>query len=140
TFIDGLHTFDQALKDFINAERFSNKRSVALFHDILPTSPLPALRKRETKMWVGDTWKVMIILKKFRPDLQIMTIPTFPSGLGVVTNMDASSTLLHDSFDRICEEAMAYELDSYQPQLNQHLNVVENDFDAVAQRLDPVKK
>ncbi|MEI6213399.1 MAG: class I SAM-dependent methyltransferase [Desulfuromonadales bacterium] len=100
-FIDGLHLFEQVLKDFINLERYARKDSVILIHDCLPIAPIVAERERCTGFWTGDVWRIIPCLKAFRPDLRITTIPTKPSGLGVVTNLDAKSTVLSDSFDEI---------------------------------------
>lgn len=100
-FIDGLHLFEQALKDFINLERYARKDSVILIHDCLPIAPIVAERERSTGFWTGDVWRIIPCLKTFRPDLKIMTIPTNPSGLGVVTNLDAASTVLSDNYDDI---------------------------------------
>lgn len=100
-FIDGLHLFEQVLKDFINLERYARKDSVVLIHDCLPIAPIVAERERCTGFWTGDVWRIIPCLKTFRPDLEIFTIPTKPSGLGVVTNLDATSTVLSDNYDDI---------------------------------------
>ena len=135
-FIDGLHTFDQALKDFINVERFSDARSVVLFHDIFPVVPATAQRNRTTRFWVGDTWKVMMILQEHRPDLKVFTIPTRPSGLGVVTGLNPASTILRDGLELICQQAMALEITDYPEGLDEFLHETKNDFNAVARLLE----
>lgn len=139
-FIDGLHTFDQALKDFINLERFSTPKTVVLFHDIFPVIPITAARECASRLWLGDTWKVIVTLIKYRPDLQIFTIPAYPSGLAVVSNLDASNNMLHSDYERIYNEAMALELEDYLPKMESHLNVVANDFSLVQRLLETGKQ
>lgn len=97
-FIDGLHTFDQVLRDFINIERYSHRDTIVLFHDVYPTTPITASRDRKSLMWLGDTWKFIPLVKELRPDLKIFTIPTYSSGLAVITNCNPLSTQLIDSY------------------------------------------
>lgn len=134
-FIDGLHTFDQALKDFINIEKESHEKTVIVFHDIYPVDPISANRQRLTNFWLGDTWKVIPIIRKYRPELTVFTIPTYPSGLGVVTGLNPSSTVLETHFDEIVATYMTM-LDEDVMAPEQHLNVVQNDFQYVSDQLN----
>lgn len=138
-FIDGLHTFDQALKDFINIERYSSSTTIALFHDILPIIPVTANRERNSIIWLGDTWKTIALLIKHRPDLKIFTIPTHPSGLTVVAKLNASNNELPTNVGKLIQEGMAMELSAYMPEMEKHLNVVSNDFNAITRLLQDTK-
>jgi len=77
----------------------------------------------------------MLILLKYRPDLKLFTIPTYPSGLGVATGLNHDSRILQNNFDFICQEAMELELDAFPPIIDEHLCLVENDFSAVERLL-----
>ncbi|MEI2419084.1 tetratricopeptide repeat protein, partial [Arthrospira platensis SPKY2] len=50
-FIDGLHLFEQALKDFINLEKYSHSNTVICFHDTFPLDEITARRDRATGFW-----------------------------------------------------------------------------------------
>lgn len=134
-FIDGLHTFDQALKDFMNAERYAHAGTVAVFHDIFPVVPVTAERDRQSIFWLGDTWKAIMILREQRPDLTVFTIPAYPSGLTVVAGMDPESRVLAKSFDSMVEKWMAIDLEPMMGEIDQRLNVVDNDFVTVSRLL-----
>jgi len=128
-FIDGLHHYDQALRDFFNVESYSTKSSFIILHDIHPAIPETATRIRNTKYWAGDTWKLMHILAKHRPDLSIHTIPTYPTSLGVITNLNPNSSLSRTGFYDMIEEVKDLEFD-----FNKPINLVKNDF-AIVDRL-----
>jgi hypothetical protein len=98
-FIDGLHRFEQVLRDFVNVERHCTPDSVVVFHDTLPLVPVAAEREVAAPFWCGDVWKIVPCLEHYRPDLRIVTIPTAPSGLTIVTGLDPASAVLADRFD-----------------------------------------
>jgi hypothetical protein len=110
-FIDGLHHSEQVLKDFINFERYADKETVILLHDCLPMSRLVTARPPSTTFWCGDVWKVIPCLMKYRPDLTIRIIPARPSGLGMITNLDPTSTVLMEKSNKIATEFQNQELD-----------------------------
>lgn len=88
TFVDGLHWCEFALRDVLNAERLSRRRSVILMHDIVPGNEAEAARRRRTGNWMGDVFKTALALKKFRPDLEVTCIGDIsPSGMAVITNL-----------------------------------------------------
>jgi hypothetical protein len=100
-FIDGMHLFEFALRDFINVERFTTPTSVVVFDDMLPRSVPEAARDRVTSQWTGDVYKVVDVLRRYRPDLSILRVNTQPTGLVVVFGPDASSNVLRDHYEEI---------------------------------------
>ncbi len=56
-FIDGMHLFEFALRDFINAERFSRPGGVIVFDDVLPRNADESARVRITSAWTGDVFR-----------------------------------------------------------------------------------
>ena len=114
-FLDGMHVFEYLLRDFINTEAASNKRSLIVMHDCLPLSPEMCHRSQTIAndltlgtpyhgWWTGDVWKIVPILRCYRPDLRIVCFDAAPTGLVCVTNLDPSSNVLNDRYLEIVEE------------------------------------
>ena len=104
TFIDGLHIFEFVLRDFMNAERLSAPSSVVIFDDVLPRSFAEAARNRHTMVWTGDTYKILLVLERYRPDLVIIPVNTKPTGTLLVLRLDPTNTVLVDHYDEIVKE------------------------------------
>jgi hypothetical protein len=134
-FIDGMHLFEYALRDFINVESWCSATSTIILHDCIPLSPIAAERERRTRFWVGDTYKLVWALARHRPDLKLRTVLTPPSGLVVVRGLDPTSTTLSRNFAAIEREFAAlrypYEPGRFPPELH----VVSNDAAGVSEAL-----
>lgn len=104
SFIDGLHLFEYALRDFIFAERHSSARGLIIFDDVLPRDVDEAARERHTGAWTGDVFGVLAVLERYRPDLIVLPLNTQPTGLLAIVGLDASSTVLADNYDEIMRE------------------------------------
>ena len=100
-FIDGLHLFEFALRDFINTERHCNEQSLIVFDDMLPRTVDEAARERHTVAWTGDVFSILAVLAEYRPELTVMPVNTNPTGLLLVTGLDPSNTVLADNFEQI---------------------------------------
>jgi hypothetical protein len=103
-FIDGLHLFEFALRDFINAERHSSTRSMIVFDDVLPRTVDEAARQRHTDAWTGDVYPILQVLERFRPELIVLPVDTQPTGLLLVVGLDPTSTTLVESYDAVLAE------------------------------------
>lgn len=99
-FIDGMHLFEYALRDFMNVEAFADPNAVVVIDDIFPNHPAQATRKRATRYWTGDVWKLHDLLKKERPDLFLMPVNTSPTGLLLVWGLDSSNRRLWERYDK----------------------------------------
>ncbi|MEP6637824.1 MAG: class I SAM-dependent methyltransferase [Chloroflexota bacterium] len=100
-FIDGLHLFEFALRDFMNVERHSAATTVIVLDDMLPRNATEAARDRTTQDWTGDVYKLVGVLRQYRPDLITIPVDTQPTGLLVVLAPDHTNTVLRDHYDEI---------------------------------------
>jgi len=103
-FIDGMHLFEYALRDFMNVERHSRWNSVIVLDDMLPRDVDEAARDRHTKYWAGDVFKVIPVLRKYRPDLLVVPVDTEPTGVAVIFGADPTNDVLKQNYDEIIEE------------------------------------
>jgi Glycosyl transferase family 2 len=134
-FIDGLHLFEQALRDFIHLEAYCGPRSMILIHDTLPLDEPTQSRERDTQFHTGDVWKTVLCLKHYRPDVDIFTIATRWSGLTVVTGLNPGSRILADSYDDVVQRFIDVPFSEMEDRLEGELNVVPNDWSIVQSRL-----
>lgn len=131
-FIDGLHLWEQALKDFINLERFAGPDSLILLHDCIPLDEVTAARERTTDFYSGDVWKLSACLHVERPDLRMAMIPTRHTGLCLVANLDPNSRLLSERFEELFDKWTPRTLADLAAHPDWMPPTIANDFDAVA--------
>jgi SAM-dependent methyltransferase len=106
-FIDGLHLFEYALRDFMNIERRAAPGAVVVFDDVFPNHPAQAERERRTRVWTGDIWRLVDVLRKYRPELFLLPVDAAPAGLLLVAGLDPSNRVLWENYDNIVSEALA---------------------------------
>ncbi|HEY8069866.1 MAG TPA: class I SAM-dependent methyltransferase [Burkholderiales bacterium] len=135
--IDGMHHFEYALRDFINLERLCGPESTILIHDCFPLDRTTARRERVMTFWSGDIWRLVVLLKKYRPDLSIHTIATPPTGLGVVRGLDPSSRFLQDNLQRLCDEFSALDYGFLDQDRAASLSLFPNDWERIQALLPP---
>jgi len=111
-FIDGMHLFEFVLRDFINIEKYSKPTSVIVIDDIYPSHYKQANRKRISRVWTGDVWKIKACLEKYRPDLNIISLDTSPTGLLIITGLKPNNTILEQRYNPIVREFNETELTS----------------------------
>lgn len=100
-FIDGMHLYEYALRDFVGVENLAHPGTVVVFDDVLPRNQDEAARLQCPGDWTGDVWRLEPILRMWRPDLRIMLVDTQPTGVMVVYRLDPASAVLADGYDDI---------------------------------------
>ena len=123
-FLDSMHLFEFVLRDFINIEPHCARNSIIALHDCLPTDVHiasrtndPAERERLSSThpgwWTGDVCKMLPILRKFRPDLTVVSLDAQPTGLVLITGLYPESRVLRDRYYDIVQEFNAMTLLDY---------------------------
>ncbi len=95
-FIDGLHTYEQSLRDVQNSFKYLKGGGVVVMHDCNPLSeeaatPAPSLEDaerlnipRHLPEWNGDVWKTIVNLRSCRKDVAVFVLDC-DQGLGIIT-------------------------------------------------------
>lgn len=103
-FVDGLHTYEQSLRDVLNALRYLRPDGVIVVHDCNPPSAIIAcpaanidelIRKGPsgwTGAWSGDVWKAIVHVRSLHPELDAFVLDC-DTGVGVITRRQARTPL-----------------------------------------------
>jgi len=136
-FIDGMHLFEFALRDFMNLEPYCGEDTVVLVHDCYPLQRAHAERERTTVAWSGDVWKLIPCLREQRPDLRVAAIDVRPAGMGIITGLDPESTVLPDSYEAIEARYRALDFGWVEEDKPARLARLEYDWEVIEPLLPP---
>ena len=121
-FIDGMHLAEYIVRDFLNVEKWMNRDGLIVIDDVLPEQMVMAERDRKFNAWSGDVYKIILLLRKYRPDLTINVFEAFigpyRKGIGIVSNLDPENNVLAANYDQIEQEILS---DTYAVSSIEHL-------------------
>ncbi len=103
-FIDGMHQVEFALRDFINLERHASPGSVILIDDVLPSDMTWTTREREGQYWTGDVYRLIPLLRRYRPDLRVDVFDIEIKGLAVISGLNPHDMVLTNAYPAIERE------------------------------------
>jgi SAM-dependent methyltransferase len=109
-FIDGMHLFENALRDFMHVERLAAPGTFVVLDDVFPSHPAQASRSRRTRAWTGDVWKLHACLRSKRPDLFLLPLDASPAGLLLIAGLDPANRVIWDGYNPLVR-AMAKDVD-----------------------------
>jgi hypothetical protein len=109
--IDGLHTYEQVMKDFDNCLQYLNPDGLILFHDCNPVtreaaeyahSPEEIMKKYpgKTPEWNGDVWKAIVHIQALYSDIDIFVLDC-DYGVGVARRSNSVVKNLNLSIEQI---------------------------------------
>lgn len=98
--IDGLHTYDQVLRDIENTLRYLRDDGVIVLHDCNPATSSIGYSAADyverhrwwQLLWSGDVWKAIVYLRSTRDDLRVAVLKC-DFGVGVVRKGSPDSRL-----------------------------------------------
>lgn len=80
-FVDGLHHYDQALRDILNSLQILSPEGTIMVHDCNPPSQEAQQVPRTTRLWTGDVWKAWVELRSDPTIHQLCTYEDYGCGI-----------------------------------------------------------
>jgi hypothetical protein len=84
-----------------------------------------------SSFWSGDIWRLVLLLRKYRPDLELRTIAANPTGLALITRLDPGSRVLADRLDALVAEYLAIDYAELGRDKDGMLNLFPNDWEKI---------
>ena len=90
-YIDGLHIYEQAIKDIKNSIKCLSKNGIIILHDCLPKKIWNQIVPQMYGHWNGDVWKAIVEARTWK-EIETFTIKA-DHGLGIILNKKNSNIL-----------------------------------------------
>lgn len=116
-FLDGLHEFNQTLRDLFNSINFLSENGIIVLDDILPNSYYSSISDLATskkvreilgirdKSWMGDVYRVVFFIASFLQQYSYATVAD-SHGLMIVWKQQRDSAQLYRLSATQCAEAL----------------------------------
>ena len=124
-FLDGLHTFPQTTRDFVNAFQHLNADGVIVIDDVVPSDETKAYADRDESVraqvgkfghsdgeWFGDVWKLPVAIEElYGQQLHVYTVGSGVCGQAIIwrKSLTGRSDPLDEQGLRTKGDALQYE-------------------------------
>lgn len=133
-FIDGLHEFQQIVRDFWHVERYCKEDATIVLHETIPYDDYSATQTPQTSWWAGDVWKLIPLLQSARPDLEMFVIRTPPSGLTVIRDLKSTPVTSLEDFEKQAREFAELDVAYLHNHVLPEIEQIANEPEAVTRR------
>jgi len=140
-FLDGLHQWEFAMRDFVNATLLSHKKTIIIIDDVYPSDYFSQLRSQSDclnfkkaanhidRNWMGDVYKILPLLNVLFTQWSFFTIRS-NNGQTVLFQLPRNAPLienpkLESDFEDFLYGKLPYNFSSYED-LEHHLKLAFN--------------
>ena len=120
-FIDGLHEYEQVIKDIKNSVKFLSNNGMIILHDCLPSKIWHQTIPQSHSSWNGDVWKAIVECRTFE-NLDTYTCVA-DQGLGIIFNRK-NKNLLKIKIKKF--KNLSFK--SYYENHKQYMNIISEDY------------